>query len=153
MNAPLNVNIKRINSFTAKILRNETQDFNANYFKLERGEYPGFEGIQWTLIAAQIDRIGERVDTKTITLIFPEDTASGTFFIPEATKGLSIDYVDSSDAEPYIHLATKGAVFLTITRKGDEVSEVSGNFDVTVSDANDTSFKISGEVRYNTAIY
>ncbi|MDR9861459.1 hypothetical protein ATI02_6336 [Pseudomonas baetica] len=154
MNAPLNATIQATNSFTAKILRNNTvESFNANYFNLKREDYPELGGKQWVFTAEHIVRIDEtRIDTKTITLIFPEETEGGTFFIPAATKGLKIDYIDTADAEPCIHSAFQGTVFLAFIRKGDEINQIDGNFDITVEDTDGGSFKISGQLSYDTAI-
>lgn len=154
MNAPLNITIKTVNSFTAQILRNDdVVNFNANFFNLKRVDYPEMGGKQWVFTAEHIVRIDDiRVDTKTITLLFPEDTESGSFFIPAATKGLKIDYVDTADIDPHIYSATQGTVFLNLKYKGDEVSQIDGNFDITVSDTEGSSFKISGQLSYDTAI-
>ncbi|WPN72215.1 dimerization/docking domain-containing protein [Pseudomonas germanica] len=154
MNAPLNVTIQTINSFTAQILRNnDVVNFNANYFNLKLEDYPDLGGKQWVFTAEHIVRVDEtRIDTKTITLLFPEGTEGGTFFIPATTKGLKIDYIDTADAEPHIYSAIQGTVFLNLIRKGDEVSKIDGNFDITVSDTEGSSFKISGQLSYDTAI-
>lgn len=154
MNAPSNVTIQTINSFTAQITRNnDVVNFNANFFNLKRVDYPEMGGKQWVLTAEHIVRIDDtRIDTKTITLLFPEDTESGMFIIPETTKGLKIDYVDTADIEPHIYSASQGTVRLDFMRKGDEVSKIDGDFDITVSDTEGSSFKISGQLSYDTAI-
>jgi hypothetical protein len=155
MNAPLNdVTIQTINSFTAQILRNnDVANFNANYFKLKLEDHTELGGEQWVFTADHSVRVDEtRIDTKTITLLFPKGTESGSFFIPATTKGLEIDYIDTADAEPHIYSAIQGTVFLDLIRKGDEVSKIDGNFDITVSDTVGSSFKISGQLSYNTAI-
>jgi len=154
MNALVKPQIRRVNSFTAKVLRNgETEDFNAKFFTLELKVLPDLGGRYWVFAAQYTVKVDEnRVDKKTITFALPEESNSGEFFIPEEPKGLYIDYTDTSDPEPYIHTATKGTVILTLGYKGDELSEISGMMDVTVSDTDGQSFMISGSLTYSTSV-
>jgi hypothetical protein len=155
MNALVKPQIRRVNSFTAKIIRDgDIEDFNAKFFTLELKDFPDFEGRKWVFTAEHTVKNDEnRIDKKTITLIFPESTVTGEFFIPIDPKGLSLDYVDTADLEPHIHIATKGTVVLTLTHKGDELSDIAGKLDVTVSDTDGRSFAISGVLSYSTSTY
>ncbi|MFJ4246821.1 hypothetical protein [Pseudomonas sp. NPDC089741] len=154
MNALVKPQIRLVNSFTAKVLRNgDTEDFNAKYFTLELKDLPDLGGNYWVFSAEYTVKVDEnRVDKKTITLALPEESKSGQFFIPDEPKGLYMDYTDTSDPEPYIHTATKGTVILTLGYKRDELSTITGKLDVTVSDTDGQSFMISGDLAYSTSV-
>lgn len=154
MNALAKPQIRLVNSFTAKVVRNgDTEDFNAKFFTLELKDLPDLGGPYSVFSAEYTVKVDEnRVDKKTITLALPEKSNSGEFFIPEEPKGLYIDYTDTSDPEPYIHTATKGTVILTLGYKGDELSSITGKLDVTVSDTDGQSFLISGDLAYSTSV-
>jgi len=154
MNALVKPQIRRVNSFTAKVLRNgDTEDFNAKFFTLELKDLPDLGGRYWVFTAEYTVKVDEnRVDKKTITLALPEESSSGEFFIPDDPKGLYIDYTDTSDPEPYIHTATKGTVILTLGYKGDELSNLSGKMDITVSDTDGQSFISPGSLTYSTSV-
>ncbi|MDN3219535.1 hypothetical protein [Pseudomonas nunensis] len=143
--------LKQVNSFIAKIVRNgSVTDFDAKYFTLELTDYPGFEGRTWTLRAVHTERVSEdKIVNKTITIIVPYDAESGDFPISGTTKEIYVDYVDTSDSEPFIHVAEKGAVILILERRGDEVSTICGKLDVTVSSYGEPSFLISGDLYYS----
>lgn len=143
--------IKQVNTCSAKILREgSVSDFEANRFSLEHTNYPEIEGETWTLSIVQMKKVpDDKVENRTITIVVPYSAEDGNFPITDTNKRIYFDFVDSSDSEPYIHVAEKGSVNLTFERKGAEVSTISGRFDVTVSDYNVPSFQISGSLYYS----
>jgi hypothetical protein len=143
--------IKQTNHFSVKILRDGSVEvFEAKYFTLEPTDYPGIEGKTWTFTAVQQKKVGEDlVENKTITIIVPHDAETGTYPISDTDRKIYIDYVSTSDDEPYIHVAEKGMAILTFTRKGDEMCTISGQLDVTVDSHLVPPFKISGAFYYS----
>jgi len=140
-----------VNSLVAKVVRDgSVTDFEAKFFTLELTDYPGFESKTWTFTAVHTERVSEdKVVNKTITIIFPHNAESGDFPISDTNKGIYVDYVDTSDSEPFIHVAEKGAVILTLERRGDELNTICGKLDVTVSSYGEPSFLISGDIYYS----